>query len=357
MLEPKEFVRRVILGAVAVDSGDWLQPLYRQERGTWRLCKLEVLFRLRDPTRIPFPAFMNFVQAATDHSDAPDTELRAAFEDLVVASVQRVDKYLSAMSREDLQDMRKAGIFMSINVTAKQLRSVLAVPLRCPDLIALEETEYDNEPDALTQLRLQAWTKFRALSLDDVLPTLADLEDSGSLAQTYVEPRVPLNGDSYKALPRKYNHDIPFARRFIRDFRRAREMHPDAQAEVKLSEDFCCYLIGVGHAPFARSAMSEWRSANIEASQSIRRIGLELIREAVVAGMTVCLEVSFADEDISWLCEAAPELVGQLCKQGGMSGPMAIPLSMVGTVFSPRCERSRCECEGNSTPRMFSAQV
>lgn len=40
-------------------------------------------------------------------------------------------------------------------------------------------------------------------------PSPLRLQDSGSLAQTYVEPRVPLNGDSYKAPARPQRHRPP----------------------------------------------------------------------------------------------------------------------------------------------------
>jgi len=340
-LEPKAFAEQVINGKVAVDDGDWVQPIYRREGGGWHLSRLEVLYRVRDASKVPFPAFVNFVHSATDQAKTPDPEMRSAFEGYAISSIRRVDERLSNLDAEHRQALEQAAILTCVNVTAKQLEAVLEVPVANPQLLALEETEYDNAPGRLQELRLRAWAKFGAFFLDDIKPTLADvmsslvvLKEGDASPGEYTPPLTP-GGQPYKPLVDRYNHDLPFARRFIADFRHAREQTPSAQAELKLAEDFCLYLIGVGYAPFARAAMADWREANPQLSAAVRRAGVELIRDALDAGMGICLEVSFEDDDVQWLHNELPQLDGRLSKQGGRSGPAALPHSMVEKVMLP----------------------
>lgn len=329
-LEPKAFAERVINGGVAIDDGDWVQPLYRRTGGDWHLSKLEVLFRVSDAKRVPFPAFPNFVKAATDESPDPDPYLRGAFRSHAVASLRRVDARLSQLKYKQRAAMAKAGLLTTLNFTAKQLDAALSVPLENGKLLALEETEYDDAPapESLSKLRLRLWQNLGAFSLDDVKPTLSEVEACASGRLAYSPPLTP-EGVPFKALRTRYNHDFAFARRFIADFEAARREHPTAKAELKLDEEFCCYLIGVGHAPFARDTMAAWREAQPEASDAARRAGLQLIREALDAGMGIVLEVSFEDGDVQWLYEELPELDGRLFKQGGRSGSAALPYSLL----------------------------
>jgi len=226
--------------------------------------------------------------------------------------------------------MAKAGIVHNLNFTAKQLEGALTVPLENSRLLSLEETEYDAAPDNISTVRHEVWQRMAGLSIDDVKATLGDIAPYADGPLDYEPPKVPSNGFPYKPLPSTYAHDFPFTRRFIADFRRAQQDNPAAKGDLKFDEEFCCYLIGVGHAPFARSTMGTWREEHPVASRALRAAGLELIREALAAGMGIVLEVSFEDRDVQWLLDELPELERCLFKQGGLSGSMALPHSLIG---------------------------
>jgi len=328
-LQPEEFQEKVINGNVAVCDGDWVQPLYAQVDGKWLLNKFEVLFRLTDAKCVPYPAFVDWVVAASDQSPKKSEQLQGKFCDFAVAVLLRVDARVGVWSAAQREAALAASLLTTLNFTTKQLEAAIAAPVKYPELLGLEETEYDNEPAGLSELRLAAWRKFASYSLDDVKPSQADVAALGS-AFADAPPLTP-QGKPFKVLPARYNHDFSAARQFIADFRRARAEHPEAKGDFKLAEDFCCYLIGVGYAPFARASLAEWRERNPEASAGIRRLGLELIKEALDAGLHVVLEVSFEDEDVAWLHEAIPDLGGRLLKQGGLSGPRAVPHSLLGS--------------------------
>lgn len=327
-LEPKAFAEQVLRGKLAVDDGNWVQPLYRRRGGVWQLCKLEVLYRVSDAKRVPFPAFPNFVHASSDQSPNPDPELRRTFCSMAINSMRAIDDVLSKLDGMQRAMMAKSRLLTALNITAKQLRAALRVPLRHRKLLAIEETEYDDEPGDLSQLRQKAWRTFGAYSLDDVKPTWSEVAAHAAGPMAFEAPRTPA-GEPFKPLPTTYRHDFAFARRFIEDFRRTSRLDPTAQAEIKLDEEFCCYLIGVGHAPFARESMRAWRAANPEASEAARAAGVQLIREALDVGMGVCFEVSFEDIDVQWLFEELPQLERCLLKQGGLSGAVALPASYI----------------------------
>lgn len=336
-LRPKDFAERVLNGKdVAIDDGDWVQPVFCEEGGVWRLSRLEVLYRVRHARSVPYPAFVDFVHAATDVSESPDPALSNAFAEFAAASIRRVDARITEFERENDQALSRANILTSINVTTKQLEGILKVDLKNLKLLALEESEYDFGCGGLSELHEQAWGKFGAFALDDIKPTLGDLEDAFNEEPAhpfqYASPETP-QGFAYKPLVAKYNHDLKFARGFIDDFKRAQVKSDAAQGEFKLSEDFCLYLIGVGYAPFARDSMAAWREANPEANKRIRKMGVDLIREALEVGMTICLEVSFMDKEVQWLYDELPNLRGKLQKQGGLSGSAAVPISMIGKVI------------------------
>jgi len=327
-LDPQSFAKQVIEGQLAFDGGNWVQPLFKRRGGAWHLCKLEVLYRMSDATRVPFPAFVNFVAASSDQSPNPDPELRRTFCGLAIRSMQRIDELLSKLGAVHRRALAKARLLTALNVTAKQLREALRTPLTNSKLMAIEETEYDDEPHDISELRQTAWRTFGAYSLDDVKPTLSDIFGGMATPPPYEAPRTP-QGQPFKPLATVYRHDFAFARRFIEDFKVAVAADPTAEAEIKLDEEFCCYLIGVGHAPFAREAMRRWSEDYPEASAVIRAAGVRLIQEALLAGMGICFEVSFEDSDVQWLFEALPELEGCLLKQGGLSGSMALPSSFI----------------------------
>jgi hypothetical protein len=326
-LEPKEFVERVIEGNLAIDDGDWIQPIFKKRRGVWLLHKFEVLYRMNDAFGVPFPAFVNFVKTASDQSSNADPDLRQAFRNHAVASLRRVDARVSQLKAKQRAAMIELGILTNLNFTAKQMEAVLTVPLQNSKLLAVEETEYDDAPQNLSAVRHGIWQRMGALSLDDVKPTKAEVAAYADGPLNYNPPRTP-SGAPFKPLAETYNHDFAFARRFIRDFQRARQDNPSAKADLKLDEEFCCYLIGVGHAPFARQAMAQWREQYPQASEAARNAGLDLIREALVAGMGICLETSFEDDEVQWLRDRVPELDRRLYKQGGRSGAAALPHSM-----------------------------
>jgi len=262
--------------------------------------------------------------------------LRGSFCNHAVASMQRVDTRLSQLDLDVRASLEAAGILTYLNFTAKQLRAALEAPLAHAKLLGIEETEYDDAPEGLTELRAETWSKFGALALDDVKPTLDEVEAHLGAPLACRPPLAP-DGRPFKALQRTYNHGLSCARRFIADYVCAKRRHPSAQGELKLDEEFCCYLIGVGHAPFARSAMAAWRRENMEVSMAIREMGVQLIEQALAAGMAICLEVTFADEDVQWLLEAVPALEGRLFKQGGLSGSAALPQSLVEVdLLSPK---------------------
>jgi len=328
-LPPEAFSEQVLLGELsrlAMDGGDSVQPLYKKVEGLWLLSALEVLYRFRSADSVPYPAFVNFVRAASDQSASPREDLRASFRSHALRSLRRVDARLSLLDHSLRSEMVASGLLTTLNFTAKQLEAAVAQPLHNPELIGLEETEYDDEPASLSELRHKAWLKFGMLSLDDVQPTLVQAYASAPLA--YSPPRTPAGGP-FKPLASGYRHDLAFARRFVEDFRRAREGNPSAKASLKFSEEFCLYLLGVGYAPFSRASMAAWREENPEASEAVRKAGVELIRAALDAGMDLCLEVSFDDAEVEWLLEEVPELEGRMSKQGGLSGPIALPYSMV----------------------------
>mmetsp|Transcript_40093 Transcript_40093/g.115227 ORF Transcript_40093/g.115227 Transcript_40093/m.115227 type:complete len:388 (-) Transcript_40093:135-1298(-) len=323
-LSPSDFVSRVLCGGVSVDDGDWVQPLFFQcGEGIWLLRGFEVLYRMSDARCVPYPAFVDFVYAATDQAQNMDGSLRRAFQEHTTSSLRRVDARLTTLGKQCLEDMLRAGLLTAVNATAKQLPAILEVPLRNEKLLAIEETEYDTAPADLTELRLRVWRRFGALSLDDVKPALSDF---GGVR--FSPPLTPA-GAPFKALAETTQHDLRFARRFIDDFRLARRADPKARGDIKLDEEFCCYLLGVGHAPFARESMRAWRRLHPAASERIRSSGAALISEAVAAGLGVCFEVSFADGDVRWLTSLVPSLGEHLCKQGGQSGSAALPHSMV----------------------------
>jgi len=334
-LEPEAFVEKVIKGGLAVDDGDWVQPLFSRKNGIWSLHHFEVLYRMSDAFGVPFPAFVNFVKSASDQCSHPDPKLKEDFRQYAASSLQRVDARLSQISVAGREAMEKSGIFTNLNFTAKQLDLALSVPLENGKLLAAEETEYDAPPDDLSLVRHEVWLRLGALSLDDVMPTLADVAKYADIPLDYEPPCTPARA-AYKPLPLQYNHDLTFARSFIADFRKARQDDPKAKGDLKLDEVFCCYLIGVGHAPFARTAMAKWREQNPIASAALRRAGVELIREAMAAGMGIVLEVSFDDSDVHWLVDELPELENCLMKQGGRSGSTALPHSIaVAELLSP----------------------
>lgn len=328
-LEPKAFVEQVINGGLAIDGGDWVQPLFRQLDGIWHLHKFEVLYRMSDARSVPFPAYVNFVKAASDQSLAPDLDLREAFRAQAVSSLRRVDAQLSQLRATQRSAMADAGLLTSLNFTAKQLEAILSVPLENGKLLAAEETEYDSPPDNLSAVRHQVWERLGALCLDDVKSTLAEVAAYAEGPLDYKPPLTP-GGAPFKPLPESYNHDFAFAHGFMSDFEQTRRSNPEATGNLKLDEEFCCYFIGVGHAPFARAAMAQWREEHPVTARAVRRAGLELIREALAVGMGVVLEVSFEDSDVQWLYAELPELDGILCKQGGQSGSAALPISLVG---------------------------
>jgi len=330
-LEPQAFAEQVLLGKLgraAVDGGDSAQPLFRKVGGVWRLGGLEVLYRFRSADGVPFPSFVNFVRAASDQSAEPCDRLRASFRSHAMRSLRRVDARLSLLDSEMRHAMASAGLLTTLNFTAKQLQTAVAQPLHNPELLGLEETEYDDEPAALSEVRRSAWQKFGMLALDDVHPTLAEVQAHAPAQFTYEPPRTPAGG-AFKPWPAEYRHDLAFARRFVADFACTRATCPRAKASLKLSEEFCCYLIGVGYAPFSRQCMSAWRKAHPEASAAVRAAGLELISEAIDAGIGICFEVSFDDSDVEWLLKAIPALENHMSKQGGMSGSIALPYSLV----------------------------
>merc|ERR1719203_1262335 len=140
-------------GRLAIDNGDWAQPLFKRTGETWQLHKVEVLYRLSDPQKVPFPAFVNFVKAASDQSPDPDPDLRVAFLSHAVSSLQRMDTFLSCLQASHRAAMEKAGFLTSLNFTAKQLEAVLSVPLQNGKLLAVEETEYDEAPECISSIR------------------------------------------------------------------------------------------------------------------------------------------------------------------------------------------------------------
>lgn len=335
-LDPRAFVDQVINGGKAVDDGDWVQPQFRRKDGVWQLHSFEVLYRMTSAFGVPFPAFVDFVHAASDQCPETDVQLRRAFRRHAVSSIRRVDSRLSQLGGARRAAMQKAGLLTYVNFTAKQLDAILTVPLENGKLLAVEETEYDAAPKDLSSVRHELWQRLGALSLDDAKPTMAEVMSYAEESFDYEPPRTPA-GKPYKPLPPTYNHDFAFARGFIADFRRARRSNPAAKADLKLDEEFCCYLVGVGHAPFSRQAMAQWCQEHPIASRAARKAGLELIREALGAGMGICLEVSFDDDDVEWLHAELPELEGRLSKQGGQSGPAALPHSLVDAeLFSRR---------------------
>lgn len=340
-LEPKAFVEQVIKGGLAVDNGDWVQPLFRRKDGRWQLHQLEVLYRVRDAFGVPFPAFVNFVKAASDQSPNPDPELRQAFRKHALASLQRVDARLSNLAPTQRAAMVKLGLLTNLNFTAKQLDAALSISLENAQLLGLEETEYDAPPEDLSNVRYEVWQRLGGLALDDVKPTLADIAAFADAPLDYEPPCVPSTGTPYKPLPSAYNHDVAFARGFIADFKRARQDKPDAKGDLKFDEEFCCYFICVGHAPFSRELMAQWRENHPVAFRALRAVGLSLMKEAMDAGMGVVFEVSFEDTDVQWLHDEFPELDGRLAKQGGRSGSTALPHSLFETeLLRPALGRS-----------------
>jgi hypothetical protein len=338
-LEPRAFAQQVISSEVAADGGSWVQPIYRKVGLDWQLSKCEVLYRLSDARGVPFPAFVNFVKAATDETPNPDPDLRGAFCAHAVTSLHRVDGWLSQLGAAKRNAMASAGLMLNFNVTAKQLESALLAPLQNRVLISLEETEYDAEPANLSEIRQKAWQTFAGLSIDDVKPTFSEVVAFTEEPVCYTPPVTP-TGKPFKPLALRYNHDIAFTRRFISEFQRAREANPSAQSDLKLDEEFCCYLIGVGHAPFSRSAMADWRQRHPGASKAVRALGVALIREALEAGMGICLEVSFDDAEVQWLVDELPHLRGRLFKQGGRSGSVAVPPTLLlDEIVVPRAGR------------------
>lgn len=327
-LPPKEFAERVIKGGHAVDSGDWVQPLYRKDvSGEWQLSKLEVIYRLKDAMRVPYPAFVDFVSASSDQCTEPDPDLRAAFRDHAVASLLRVDERLSDLRPEHRTAMEDAQLFIAVNFTAKQMSDILPLTLKNPNLICIEETEYDMEPASMSETRGHVWRKVASLSLDDVKLTLPDIRPFAEEAFEFRPPLTPA-GAPYKPLVQSYIHDLAFARRFISDFKAVKRDVPTARSDLKVDEELCLYLIGIGHAPFSEKAMTVWREANPVASQAIRRAAIALLQEALAVGMDIVLEVTFQDSHIEWLLEELPALHGRLLKQGGGSGSAALPLSL-----------------------------
>jgi len=327
-LEPKTFVEKVILGNLSVDDGDWVQPMFRRTNGIWQLQSFEVLYRMSDASGVPFPAFVNFVKASTDQSSEEDADLRQAFRMHALSSLQRVDARLSQLGALQRMAMSSTGLLTHLNFTAKQLDVILSVPLENGKLLAAEETEYDMPPENLSAVRQEVWQVLGALSLDDVKPTLGEIMAFSDIPLKYKPPCTP-GGTPYKPLSEAYTHDFSFARGFIADFQQARKANATAVGNLKFDEEYCCYFIGVGHAPFSRIAMKQWRDEHPVFSQVLRKAGVELIREALAAGMGVCLEVSFEDIDVQWLLFELPELEGRLCKQGGRSGPAALPHSLL----------------------------
>lgn len=333
-LNPEAFARTVLRGNVSVDDGDWVQPLFQLRDGVWELRKMEVVYRITDPRGVPFPSFVDLVKAATDETENPDVKLRAAFGEHLVASIQRVDTRLSQLSDWQRAWMSEQRMVIQLNATAKQLEAALNVNVCHRHLIALEETEYDLPPPDLRLLRLRVWKAFGAFSLDDVKPTVSELEAFADNAFTY-QPARTSQGADFKALPKEYTHGIHCAREFIAHFAEAKRAWPAARAELKFDEVFCCHALGVGHAPFARGVMAQWREDHPEAFKAAKRCARELIGEALAAGLGICFEVSFEDAEVQWLLQDLPALGAVLLKQGGESGPLALPLSLLGPELLP----------------------
>lgn len=343
-LDPDTFVKRVLQstkykGGVedeaekAIDDGDSAQPLFFRKNGVWHLHSAEILYRVRDPSKVPFPAFVCFVQAASDgarKSTGKDArpELRDAFKQHSTSSLHRVDACLSEMSPALRASLEQQGFRLHLNFTSRQLEAALSVPIENTRLIALEETEYDIAPDNMPDVRRRVWERFGCLSLDDVMFTISDVECFAGGPIEYGPPLTP-SGHVYKPWPMEYTHDIATAREFMADFAGVRPQIPGAKSALKFSEEFCCYLLGVGYAPFARETMKVWREAYPKASDAVRRLGAKIIREALDIGMHVCCEVSFEDSEVQWLFDEMPDLEGNLLKQGGVSGPAALPVSLI----------------------------
>lgn len=114
-------------------------PRPGREDGEWKLRGLEVLYRMSDARRVPFPAFVNFVKAASDQTSNPDGDLRNAFEAHTSASLRRVDERLTSFGERRLEGMSSAGLLTAVNVTAKQLPAIVRLPLRNPKLLAVED--------------------------------------------------------------------------------------------------------------------------------------------------------------------------------------------------------------------------
>lgn len=343
-LDPVSFVKRVLIGddadegERAIDDGDSAQPIFFRMDGSWLLHSAEILYRVRDPNKVPFPAFVSFVQAASDVSKDVNQELRDAFQQHSTASLRRVDALLSEMQPALRDNLEREGFRFHLNFTSRQLEGALALPIENPKLIALEETEYDMEPEGMPEVRRRVWERFGYLSLDDVQATMADVRTFADVEFEYGPPLTP-SGHPYKPMLTEYRHDFPRARQFMADFAKVRSEFPDARSSLKLNEEFCCYILGVGYAPFSRAAMADWRKAYPEASAAVRRAGATIIREALECGMHVCCEVSFEDQDVQWLVDEIPELEHKLLKQGGHSGPSALPVSLIeATWFTPKHE-------------------